>query len=329
MFNPDGLPVWADRHGLDADVAAHDHDFFEIALVTQGRGVHIAADGDHPIGPGSVIVMPPNQWHGYSECEDLAVFDAFITPELLDTTLSFLDNELPLVQAANSTRLPVPQCIQLPPRDVSLAISELHSMTDMTAQRSRMQVVGHLLIYLDILNRAWTSEHDVRPRSLTPLHPGVQRAVELLEADPGHPWTLAQLAAETSTERTYLVHLFQRDLAISPIAYLHRLREHSAARLLVQTDQPIAQIGAQLGWDDAAYFARRFKSAYGLSPSAYRKRANTGETRHHSTADRELPLPVSSVRLPAGGPRLPVSGARFDTMPVTGTASGSPVPIVR
>jgi AraC family transcriptional regulator, L-rhamnose operon transcriptional activator RhaR len=329
VFNPDGLPVWADRHTLDADVAAHDHDFFEIALVTQGRGVHIAADGDHPIGPGSVVVMPPNQWHGYSECEDLAVFDAFVTPELLDTTLSFLGTELPLVQAANSTRLPVPQCIQLAPRDVSLAISELHSMTDMTARRSRMQVVGHLLIYLDILNRAWSSEQGMHQRPAAPLHPGVSRAVELLEAELGHPWTLAQLAAETSTERTHLVHLFQRDLGISPIAYLHRLREQSAARLLVQTDQPIAQIGAQLGWYDAAYFARRFKAAYGLSPSAYRKRANTGEPRHHSTAGSKLPLPVTGGRLPVGGARLPVSGARFDTVPVTNAASGSISRILR
>ncbi|MFF0224232.1 AraC family transcriptional regulator [Streptomyces sp. NPDC004629] len=303
VFNPDGLPVWADRHRLDADVAAHDHDFFEIALVTQGHGVHIAADGDHPIGPGSVVVMPPNQWHAYGECEDLTVFDSFITPELLDTTLSFLDAELPLIRAVNSTSLPLPQRVQLPPRDVSMAIGELHSMTDMTAQRSRMQIVGHLLIYLDILNRAWSGEHAMHRRTLAPLHPGVSRAVELLEADPGYPWTLAELAGEAATERTYLVRLFQRDLGIPPIAYLNRLREQYAARLLVQTDQPIAQIGAQLGWEDAAYFARRFKSAYGLSPSAYRKRAHTGETRYHSTVVPE--------------PRLPVSGARFDVRPVS------------
>jgi hypothetical protein len=90
------------------------------------------------------------------------------------------------------------------------------------------------------------------------------------------------------------------------------LREHSAARLLVQTDEPIAKIGALVGWDDAAYFARRFKSAYGLSPSAYRKRANTGETRHHSRTDFQLPLPVTGANTP-GGTLLPVSGARFDT----------------
>lgn len=296
VFNPDGLPVWANLHRLGADVAAHDHDFFEIALVTQGHGVHIAADGDHPIGPGSAVVMPPNQWHAYGQCEDLVVFDSFIAPELMDTGLSFLDAELPLIRAVHSMSLPTPQRAQLPPHDLSVAIGELHHMADVTAQRSRIQVVGHLLIYLDILNRAWSGEHAMHRRSLAPLHPAVSRAVELLEADPGHAWNLTELSAETATERTYLVRLFQRDLGVPPIAYLIRLREQAAARLLVQTGQPIAQIAAQLGWDDAAYFARRFKSAYGLSPSAYRKRALKGETRYHSTTTAEPRLPVSGVR---------------------------------
>lgn len=73
-----------------------------------------------------------------------------------------------------------------------------------------------------------------------------------------------------------------------------RLRAQAAARLLVQTDQPIAHIGTQLGWDDAGYFARRFKTAYGLSPSAYRRRALAGQAHYHSPP--ELPLPVSGAR---------------------------------
>ncbi|WP_420481568.1 helix-turn-helix transcriptional regulator [Actinopolymorpha pittospori] len=97
----------------------------------------------------------------------------------------------------------------------------------------------------------------------------------------------------------HLVRLFQRDLGVPPIAYLNRLRGQAAARLLVQTDAPISHIGVRVGWDDAGYFARRFKTAYGLSPSAYRSRALTGATRHHSS-------------ITAAEPRLPVSGARFD-----------------
>ncbi|WP_432970454.1 AraC family transcriptional regulator [Dactylosporangium sp. CA-233914] len=298
MFNPDGLPVWADRHRLDTDIAAHDHDFFEIALVTQGHALHIAADGDHPIQPGSAVVIPPNQWHAYGQCENLVVFDTFIAPELIDSTLSFLDTELPLMQTVHTSSLPLPQRIQLPPYDLSLAIAELHSISDVThARRSRIQVVGHLLIYLDILNRSWSAERSIHRRPTALLHPAVSRAAQLMEDEPVRAWTLAELAAATATERTHLVRLFQRNLGVSPIAYLNRLREQAAARLLVQTDLPIAQIGARVGWDDPGYFGRRFKTAYGLSPSAYRTRALAGENRYHSSAE----------------PRLPVSGARFET----------------
>ncbi|MFF0267093.1 helix-turn-helix domain-containing protein [Kribbella sp. NPDC004536] len=297
MFNPDGLPVWAKRHRLPADVAAHDHDFFEIALVTQGSGLHIAADGDHPIGPGSVVVVPPNQWHGYAQCDDIVLFDSFVAPELVYGTLSFLDAELPLMQSVHKSSLSLPQRIQLGQYDVSLAIAELHSMSDTTpARRSRIELVGHLLIYLDILNRSWTPEQAIHRRSTASLHPAVSRAAQLMEDDPGRPWTLSQLATATATERTHLVRLFQRELGAPPIAYLNRLREQAAARLLVQTDDPVAQIGARVGWEDAGYFARRFKNAYGLSPSAYRNRARTGEARYHASPEADAALPISGAR---------------------------------
>jgi AraC family L-rhamnose operon transcriptional activator RhaR len=297
VFNLDGLPVWAKRHRLPADVAAHDHDFFEIALVTQGRGLHIAADGDHPIGTGSVVVVPPNQWHGYAQCEDIVLFDSFVAPELIYGTLSFLDAELPLMQSLHKSSLSLPQRVQLSQFDVSLAIAELHSMSDTTpARRSRIELVGHLLIYLDILNRSWTPEQAIHRRSTASLHPAVSRAAQLMEDDPGRPWTLSQLATATTIERTHLVRLFQRELGAPPIAYLNRLREQAAARLLVQTDDPVAQIGARVGWEDAGYFARRFKNAYGLSPSAYRNRARTGEARYHTSTGAETVLPVSGAR---------------------------------
>lgn len=297
VFNPDGLPVWADRHRLPTDIAAHDHDFFEIALVTRGRGFHIAADGDHPIGPGSVVVVPPNQWHGYAQCEDVVVFDSFVAPELIDGTLSFLDAELPLMQAVHRSSLPVPQRIELSQYDVSVAIAEIHSMRDTTPERrSRIELVGHLLIYLDILNRSWSPEQAIHRRSIAPLHPAVARAAQLMEDDPGRLWTLAQLSAAATTERTHLVRLFQRELGTPPITYLNQLREQAAARLLVQTDEPVGQIGARVGWQDADYFARRFKAAYGLSPSAYRNRARTGEARCHTSTDPDPALPMSGAR---------------------------------
>ncbi|MFF2847572.1 AraC family transcriptional regulator [Streptomyces sp. NPDC058001] len=288
MFRSDGLPVWADRHDITADVAAHDHDFLEIALVTQGRALHVAVDGDHPVRPGSAVVIPPNQWHAYRECEDLVVFDCFVAPELVHSTLPFLDAELPLMAGLHASTLPLPQRVQLGSGELSAAIAELYSMSDTTAgPRSRVQIIGHLLIYLDLLNHSWAAEDSMERRRRAKLHPAVSSAVKVMEDDPGRSWTLAELGALTSMERTYLVRLFQRDLGVSPIAYLNQLREQAAARLLVQTDQSVARIGAQLGWGDAGYFARRFKAAYGLTPSAYRRRALKGQDWDHSPTGHE------------------------------------------
>lgn len=315
VLTPNNLPASAARHRLDGNVATHDHDFYEIALVTRGHGTHIAADGDHSLKPGSVVVIPPHQWHGYDQCEGLVVFDCFIAPELIDTSLSSLAAELPLVEAARSTTLPLLHRFQLGSYDLSLAIAQLHSISgSATAPPSRLQAVGHLLLYLDILNRNWSAEPSLHRRATGPLHPGVSLAVMLMEADLAHPWTLAELAAATASERTHLVRLFQRNLGLPPIAYLNRMREQAAARLLVQTDQPVAHISAQLGWDDASYFARRFKAAYGLRPSEYRKRALDGEFRRSFTADS------------GSAPRLPVSGTQCeereqDPLPLVSSAA--------
>ncbi len=279
VFADDDIAVRADQHLLPADVAAHDHDFYEVALVTAGRGRHFTAAGEDSLGVGSVVLMPPNQWHGYSDCEGLHIFDCFIGPELFDRDLNFVVDELPLVGALASHSFPSPQRVELDDTQFQLARRQLDSLGD--AQRTRrITALGQLLILLDILGRSWVPTKTSSRRSLGRLHPAVAQATKVLESSPRRAWTLTELAEVASVERTHLVRLFQRELGIPPIAYLNQLRQQEAARLLVQTNLPISRIGMEVGWDDAAYFARRFKAAYGLSPSAYRGRALAGGAGH-------------------------------------------------
>jgi AraC-like DNA-binding protein len=107
------------------------------------------------------------------------------------------------------------------------------------------------------------------PRNLAP-HPAVQHAMRLLEASVDEPWTLDQLAATVNLAPGYLVRLFGRTAGVSPMAYLNRIRAERAAGLLIETDLPIASIGAMVGWQDPSHASRRFRACFGLSPSRYR-----------------------------------------------------------
>ncbi|TDD15685.1 AraC family transcriptional regulator [Kribbella turkmenica] len=103
-----------------------------------------------------------------------------------------------------------------------------------------------------------------------PAHPAVQHAMRLLEASIDDPWTLDRLAASVNLAPGYLIRLFGRTAGISPMAYLNRLRAERAAGLLIETDLPIATIGAMVGWHDPSHATRRFQAHYGRPPTGYR-----------------------------------------------------------
>jgi AraC family L-rhamnose operon transcriptional activator RhaR len=96
--------------------------------------------------------------------------------------------------------------------------------------------------------------------------------MRMMEERPAHQWTLTSLAASLHLAPGYLVRLFKSATGLPPMAYLSRQRVELAATRLLHTDQPISRIGESVGWPDQNYFARRFRSHYGLSASTYRAR---------------------------------------------------------
>lgn len=101
--------------------------------------------------------------------------------------------------------------------------------------------------------------------------PSVGRALGLLIKDPGRPWTLAELAQESGVSRTVLAERFRHFLGESPMAYLTRWRLGLGARALASTNQSVAQIAIDVGYESESAFNRAFKRQYSLPPARYRR----------------------------------------------------------
>jgi LacI family transcriptional regulator len=71
--------------------------------------------------------------------------------------------------------------------------------------------------------------------------------------------------------RRALEKRFRDSLGRSVLDEIRRVRTDQIARLLVETELPVAQIAEQLGFADAQHIARYFRSAKAVSPLAYRK----------------------------------------------------------
>jgi len=78
---------------------------------------------------------------------------------------------------------------------------------------------------------------------------------------------LARIACLSESQfRKRFVKLFK----IAPSKFINRIRVQTAAKLLLSSDDPIAEIALQCGFCDQSYFTRQFSSVFGLTPKRYR-----------------------------------------------------------
>lgn len=101
--------------------------------------------------------------------------------------------------------------------------------------------------------------------------PQVGRALSLLHARPGDPWTLETLAREAGLSRTVLHERFSLRLGQPPMHYLAQWRMQVAAGMLAQGTEKIVSIALAVGYESEAAFSRAFKRLVGRSPAAWRR----------------------------------------------------------
>ena len=84
---------------------------------------------------------------------------------------------------------------------------------------------------------------------------------------------IPDLARMENLSNSRYIAVFDKQMGVSPSAYIIRLRMDAARDLLHGTDMSIKQIGALVGYEDPHFFSRVFKKQVGVSPKAYRSSA--------------------------------------------------------
>ncbi|GIF26940.1 AraC family L-rhamnose operon transcriptional activator RhaR [Actinoplanes tereljensis] len=274
-FGDDSI-AYAGRHLHESEMTLHTHSFVEMAIVVDGVGSHRTQAGLEPLRIGDVVLLRPGVWHGYEDCDDLVVHNCCFSAELLHRELAWT-REDPLLghllwtgpyaaerRGVLSTHLAGP--------DLAECVEHLDAMSRLAAGPLRLHrgdLIARLTLALGYPARAALGQAgEISER----VHPSVVEAMRRMEARPAHPWTLTELSTDLHLAPGYLVRLFKLSTGLPPMAFLSRLRVELAAEQLLHTDRPINAIGESVGWADPNYFARRFRSHFGLSASAYRSK---------------------------------------------------------
>lgn len=78
--------------------------------------------------------------------------------------------------------------------------------------------------------------------------------------------TVADAAAFAGCSAHYLSALFQKEIGLSPKAYISQRKLKEARSLLLDDRNSVQEIASLLGYSSSSHFIREFKSVYGVTP---------------------------------------------------------------
>ncbi|MEZ3486878.1 MAG: AraC family transcriptional regulator [Lachnospiraceae bacterium] len=127
---------------------------------------------------------------------------------------------------------------------------------------------SRMLNFFSGLLRFQIPEDTINPVKNSPA----MQAKAFMDAHYGDPVKMQDVAAALGIHPNYLCAVFKKTYGQTPSDYLRSIRMSQASMLLVLTDHSVSMIAESLGYANPFQFSAVFKSYYGLSPSAYRKK---------------------------------------------------------
>lgn len=100
----------------------------------------------------------------------------------------------------------------------------------------------------------------------------VRKAESYIKTNIHHSVTVADAAAYTGIDRSYLSRLFMEHKHTSPRDFIISLKMNKAARYLQNPSVSISEAAQAVGFCDTHSFSRRFKNHFSMTPSEWRKK---------------------------------------------------------
>ncbi len=245
----------------------HQHDFFELLLIIEGRIRHQVNGQGSVLQAGDMLLIRPDDVHRFRRYSDehcVAINLAFTT-QTLDALLAYLD--FPLAAISTPSYPPLQRCSP--------------ALTARLAER--MQALALLPATPDVSRsalRAFLAEILIEHFGhLQTIHPnGVPQWLQALCLEMTKPDNFAAgrsaLSELAGRSDEHLARSFRKYLGVTPTEYINQLRLAYTARMLAHTDLPVNEIAQSAGFDNLSYFYRLFRDGYGMPPAQYRRQSH-------------------------------------------------------
>lgn len=266
LIDPESEIHYAYHKSLATITTPHNHDFFEIFLITKGIALHRINDTEEIIEEGDLVFIRPDDTHYYEKSDDKnceLINLAFPSTSILKLFDYFGDgfNSDKLLKAE------YPPKVRLSKIEKEILVSRFEKLNTLKRSNKKKIKTELRILLADIFSRYFIyeeeSNNEIIPGWLMKLKSemekkenfsgGIHKMYELCERSPEH-----------------LSRTFKKYFSESPTDYITNLRLNYAANLLSNSDEDITNIAMECGFENLSHFYHLFRKKFDVSPKEFR-----------------------------------------------------------
>lgn len=260
----------------DADFM-HDHDFLELAYISEGSARHYFENSMADVKQGDYFIIDygvVHSYHSHDKSAKLLVTNCLFQPGFIDKTIaasceSFntLLGSYMIRASGNGTDTKMANIIF---HDDTGEVGDLLKKMDREYRDKNpgyLEILRCSLIEIIILTmRKLDSEKDFELGDST-----CEQIKHYVDENYMKNISLSDISCELNFSLPYLSRLFSSKAGICFSDYLQNVRIEQSLKILANTDAKLFEVAQLVGYSDIKFFTKVFKKKMNMTPGKYRK----------------------------------------------------------
>ncbi|RLD08441.1 MAG: hypothetical protein DRI44_09800 [Chlamydiae bacterium] len=255
----------------------HVHNFDELAVVFGGSAIHVIDEQKYPVVRGDVFVIRGKHRHTFEELDNLNIANIIFRRDYFET----LEKEFADLPGFKALFIDEPRYrinqqfkskLHLNSGQLQEIMNLLNGIRDEQANilpgynEAKERIFEFLIIKLC---RDFSKKQTANTMSLL----RVSKAIDYMENNYEKRITNCLLARMTDMSESNFRYCFKKVTGLSPIDFLIKLRVEKAVGVMETTPSiNVTETAMKIGFDDSAYFSKKFKQIVGISPMIFLKK---------------------------------------------------------
>lgn len=245
----------------DGDGVEHSHSFYEFFYITSGSLEHVCNNNVERISVGNFGIIKPGVSHKFIRLKEneAAHRDILIHPRLLDECCRFL--KINIDSYTDSIILG-----RISTEEINIFENEFNNLIFNKINDSDFNSTWEKTLCIDVIKKI-ISMHK-KNTSHFPLW--FNQLLSSFSSIDTIKVGLDAILRHIHYDKSYVCRTFKKITGMTMSEYLLKTRLSYASTLLQTTKQSVTEIALNTGFSSIAYFNKKFKEQFGITPSQFR-----------------------------------------------------------